>query len=157
MLLQPSCPTPRARREAELPRKHARQVTLVGETGLRRRRREGNAVTNQHPRTLGAAAQQPRVGRQPIGSLEAAQHLIAAQPREPGQLCETRAPRRIVSEALADLLEVAGWRVAPPRRALPCHHAYATCDQRFLECQGIHRLRVWRATVPALETRKHTE
>src|SRR5438552_1852431 len=53
MLLQPCCPTPRARREAELPRKHARQVTLVGETGLRRRRREGNAVTNQHPPPLG--------------------------------------------------------------------------------------------------------
>src|SRR2546425_2565423 len=119
MLLQPCCPTPRARREAELPRKHARQVTLVGETGLRRRRREGNAVTNQHPRTLGAAAQQPRVGRQPIGSLESAQNLIAAQPRELGQVRETRHSRRVVSEALADLLEVRGWRIAPPRRAMP--------------------------------------
>src|SRR5256885_6709453 len=155
-LLQPCCPTPRAGREAELPRKHARHVTLVGETGRRRCRREGSAVTNQHPRTLGAAAQQPRVGRQPIGSLEAAQHLIAAQPREPGQVCETRASRRVVSEAPADLFEVAGWRIAPSRRAMPRHQAYATCDQRFLECQGIHRLRVWRATVPALETRKQT-
>src|SRR5207253_1589718 len=157
MLLQPCCPTPRARREAELPRKHARQVTLVGETGLRRRRREGNAVTNQHPRTLGAAAQQPRVGREPIGSLESAQNLIAAQPRELGQVCETRHARRIVGETLADLLEVRGWRIAPPRRAMPRHQAYATCDQRFLECQGIHRSRVWRAIVPALETdRKST-
>src|SRR2546427_879411 len=155
-LLQPCCPAPRARREAKLPRKHARHVTLVGETGRRRCRREGSAVTNQHPRTLGAAAQQPRVGRQPIGSLEAAQHLIAAQPREPGQVCETRASPRIVSEALADLLEVAGWRIAPPRRAMPRHQAYATCDQRFLECQGIQRSRVWRAIVPALETRKQT-
>src|SRR2546425_4573052 len=155
-LLQPCCPTPRPGREAELPRKHARHVTLVGETGLRGRRRERNAVANQHPRTLGAAAQQPRVGRQPIGSLEAAQHLIAAQPREPGQVCETRASPRIVSEALADLLEVRGWRIAPPRRAMPRHQAYATCDQRFLECQGIHRLRVWRAIVPALETGKQT-
>src|SRR6266516_2179538 len=156
MLLQPCCPTPRARREAELPRKDARQVTLVGETGRRRRRREGNPVTNQHARTLGAAAQQPRVGREPIGALEAAQNLIAAQPREPGQVCETRHSRRIVSEALADLLKVRGWRIAPPRRAVPCHQAYATCDQRFLECQGIHRSRVWRAIVPALETRKQT-
>src|SRR5207249_1410770 len=39
---------------------------------------------------------------------------------------------------------------------MPRHQAYATCDQRLLECQGIHRLRVWRATVPALETRKQT-
>src|SRR3989454_6856450 len=140
-LLQPCCPTPRPGREAELPRKHARHVTLVGETGLRGRRRERNAVANQHPRTLGAAAQQPRVGRQPIGSLEAAQNLIAAQSREPGQVCETRAPRRIVGEALADLLELAGWRIAPPRRAMPRHQAYATCDQRFLECQRIHRSR----------------
>src|SRR2546425_6174290 len=155
-LLQPCCPTPRPGREAELPRKHARHVTLVGETGLRGRRRERNAVANQHPRTLGAAAQQPRVGRQPIGSLEAAQNLIAAQSREPGQVCETRAPRRIVGEALADLLELAGWRIAPPRRAMPRHQAYATCDQRFLECQRIHRSRVWRAIVPALETRKQT-
>src|SRR5438094_1890998 len=155
-LLQPCGPTPRARREAELPRKHARQVTLVGETGLRRRRREGNAVTNQHPRTLGAAAQQPRVGREPIGSLESAQNLIAAQPRELGQVCETGHSRRIVSEALADLLEVRGWRIAPPRRAMPRHQAYATFDQRFLECQGIHRSHVWRAIVPALETRKQT-
>src|SRR3989449_1513402 len=155
-LLQPCGPTPRAGGEAELPRKHARHVTLIGKTGLRRRRREGNAVTNQNPRTLGAAAQQPRVGRQPVGSLETAQNLIAAQPREPGQVCETRHSRRIVSEALADLLEVAGWRIAPPRRAMPRHQAYATCDQRFLECQGIHRSRVWRAIVPALETRKQT-
>src|SRR5437016_3469252 len=156
MLLQPCCPTPRARREAELPRKHARQETLVGETGLRRRRRESNAVTNQHPRTLGAAAQQPRVGRQPIDSLESAQNLIAAQPRELGQVCETGHSRRIVSEALADLLEVRGWRIAPPRRAMPRHQAYTTCDQRFLECQGIHRLRLWSAIVPAFETRKQT-
>src|SRR3989454_1150536 len=155
-LLQPCCPTPRPGREAELPRKHARHVTLVGETGLRGRRRERNAVANQHPRALGAAAQQPRVRRQPIRSLEAAQHLIAAQPREPGQVRETRHARRIVSEALADLLEVAGWRIAPACRAMPRHQAYATCDQRFLECQGIHRSRVWRAIVPALETRKQT-
>src|SRR6266568_8582831 len=155
-LLQPCCPTPRAGGEAELPRKHARHVTLIGETGRRRCRRERTAVTNQHPRTLGAAAQQPGVGRQSIGSLEAAQHLIAAQRREPGQVRETRAPRRIVSEALADLLEVRGWRIAPPRRAMPRHQAYATCDQRFLECQGIHRLREWRAIVPALEARKQT-
>src|SRR3989441_1282231 len=155
-LLQPCCLAPRAGSEAELPRKHARHVTLIGETGRRRCRREGAAVTNQHPRALGAAAQQPRVRRQPIRSLEAAQHLIAAQPREPGQVCETRHSRRIVSEALADLLEVAGWRMAPPRRAMPRHQAYATCDQRFLECQGIHRSRVWRAIVPALETRKQT-
>src|SRR2546422_8632433 len=155
-LLQPCGPTPRAGGEAELPRKHARHVTLVGETGRRRCRRERSAVTNQHPRALGAAAQQPRVGRQPIGSLEAAQHLIAAQPREAGQVCETRASRRVVSEALADLWKVAGWRIAPSRRAMPRHQAYATRDQRFLECQGIHRLRVWRATVPALETRKQT-
>src|SRR2546423_764350 len=101
-LLQPCCPTPRAGGEAELPRKHARQVTLVGETGRRRCRREGTAVTNQHPRTLGAAAQQPRVGRQPICSLEAAQNLIAAQPRELGQVCETGHARRIAREALAD-------------------------------------------------------
>src|SRR5438093_4672966 len=74
-LLQPCCPAPRAGREAELPPKHARQVTLIGKTGRRRRRREGSAVTNQHPRPLGAAAQQPRVGRQPMGSLESAQHL----------------------------------------------------------------------------------
>src|SRR2546429_9872590 len=106
-LLQTCGPPPRAGGEAELPRKHARHVTLVGETGRRRCRRERSAVTNQHPRALGAAAQQPRVGRQPISSLEAAQHLIAAQPREPGQVCETRASRRVVSEALADLLEVA--------------------------------------------------
>src|SRR6266581_1350406 len=97
-LLQPCCPTPRAGGEAELPRKHARHVTLIGETGRRRGRRESSAVTNQHPRTLGAAAQQPGVGRQPIGSLVAAQYLITAQPREPGQVRETRAPRRIVSE-----------------------------------------------------------
>src|SRR5439155_9542769 len=155
-LLQPCCPAPRAGGEAELPRKHARHVTLVGETGRRRRRRERRAVTNQHPRTLGAAAQQPRVGRQPICSLEAAQHLIAAQPRQPGKVCETRHARRIVSEALADLLEVPGWRIAPPRRAMPRQQAYATYDQRFLECQGIHRSRVWRAIVPALETRKQT-
>src|SRR5205809_947828 len=155
-LLQPCGPAPRAGREAELPRKHARHVTLIGETGRRRCHREGSAVTNQHPRTLGAAAQQPRVGRQPICSLEAAQNLIAAQPREPGQVCETGASRRVVSEALADLWKVAGWRIAPSRRAMPRHQAYATCDQRFLECQGIHRLRVWRATVPALETRKQT-
>src|SRR2546428_8578928 len=155
-LLQPCCPTPRAGGEAELPRKDARHVTLVGETGRRRCRRERTAVTNQHPCTLGAAAQQPRVGRQPIGSLESAQHLITAQPRESGQVCETRASRRVVSEALADLWKVARWRIAPSRRAMPRHQAYATCDQRFLECQGIHRLRVWRATVPALETRKQT-
>src|SRR6266704_1839917 len=99
MLLQPCCPTPRARREAELPRKHARQVTLVR---------------------------------------------------------ETRHSRRVVSEALADLLEVRGWRIAPPRRAMPRHQAYTTCDQRFLECQGIHRSRVRLAIVPALETRKQT-
>src|SRR3989454_838702 len=116
-LLQPCCPAPRARREAELPRKHARHVTLVGETGRRRCRREGNAVTNQHPRTLGAAAQQPRVGRQSICALEAAQNLIAAQPREPGQVCETGHSHRVVSEALADLWKVAGRRIAPPRRA----------------------------------------
>src|SRR6266702_3020019 len=155
-LLQPCRPTPRARGEAELPRKHARHVTLIGETSRRRGRRESSAVTNQHPRTLGAAAQQPGVGRQPIGSLVAAQYLITAQPREPGQVRETRAPRRIVSEALADLLEVRGWRIAPARRAMPRHQAYATCDQRFLECQGIHRLRLWRAIVPAFETRKQT-
>src|SRR2546430_13777051 len=119
MLLQPCCPTPRARREAELPRKHARQVTLVGETGLRRRRREGNAVTNQHPRTLGAAAQQPRVGREPIGSLESAQNLIAAQPREPGQVWGTGHSRRIVREALAGLWAVPGSSIAPPRPARP--------------------------------------
>src|SRR5436309_10558527 len=89
-LLQPCCLAPRAGSEAELPRKDARHVTLIGETGRRRCRREGAAVTNQHPRPLGAAAQQPRVGRQPIGSLEAAQNLVAAQPREPGQVCETR-------------------------------------------------------------------
>src|SRR2546426_8891346 len=89
-LLQPCCPPPRTRGEAELPRKDARHVALVGETGRRRCRRERSAVTNQYPRTLGAAAQQPRVGRQPIGSLESAQHLIAAQPREPGQVRETR-------------------------------------------------------------------
>src|SRR5256886_6632675 len=151
-LLQPCCPTPHAGGEAELPRNHARHVTLIGETGRRRCRRESSAVTNQHPRTLGAAAQQPRVVRQPIGSLEAAQHLIAAQPREAGQVCETRASRRVVSEALADLWKVAGWRIAPSRRAMPRHQAYATCDQRFLECQGIHRLRVWRPTVPPLQT-----
>src|SRR5205809_1131231 len=155
-LLQPCCPTPRAGGEAELPRKHARHVTLIGETGRRRCRRERTAVTNQHPRTLGAAAQQPGVGRQPVGSLESAQNLIAAQPRQPGQVCETRHSPRIVSEALADLADVAGWRIAPPRRAMPRHQAYATCDQRFLECQGIHRSRVWRAIVPALETRKQT-
>src|SRR6266849_6865054 len=155
-LLQPCCPTPRAGGEAELPRKHTRHVTLVGKTGRRRRRREGAPVTNQHPRTLGAAAQQPRVGRQSIGSLEAAQDLITAQPRELGQVCETRYARRIVGEALADLLEVARWRIAPPRRAMPRHQAYATCDQRFLECQGIHRSRLCRAIVPALETRKQT-
>jgi len=45
-LLQPCCPTPRAGREAELPRKHARHVTLVGETGRRRCRRESTAVPN---------------------------------------------------------------------------------------------------------------
>src|SRR5881296_3551213 len=39
---------------------------------------------------------------------------------------------------------------------MPRHQAYASCDQRFLECQGIHRSRVWRALVPALETRKQT-
>src|SRR2546422_5566768 len=155
-LLQPCCPTPRARGKAELSRKNARHVTLVGETGLKSCRREGSAVTNQNPRTLSAAAQQPRVGRQPIGSLESAQHLITAQPREPGQVRETRHARRIVGEALADLLEVVGWRIAPPRRAMPRHQAYATCDQRFLECQGIHRSRVWRAIVPPLETRKQT-
>src|SRR2546426_604869 len=155
-LLQPCGPAPRPGREAELPRKHARHVTLIGKTGRRRCRREGTAVTNQHPRTLSAAAQQPRVGRQPICSLEAAQHLIAAQPRQPGKVCETRHARRIVSEALADLLEVRGWRIAPPRRAMPRQQAYATYDQRFLECQGIHRSRVWRAIVPALETRKQT-
>src|SRR3989454_3613439 len=140
-LLEPCCPAPRPGSEAELPRKDARHVTLVGETGLESGRREGIAVTNQHPRTLGAAAQQPRVRRQSIRSLESAQHLIAAQPREPGQVCETRHPRRIVGETLADLLEVRGWRIAPPRRAMPRHQAYATCDQRFLECQGIHRSR----------------
>src|SRR2546425_13280116 len=102
MLLQPCCPTPRARREAELPRKHARQVSLVGETGLRRRRREGNAVTNQHPRTLGVAAQQPRVGRQPIGWLESAQYLTAAKPLALGLVRGTRHPPRVVSNALAD-------------------------------------------------------
>src|SRR5437016_6316422 len=112
-LLQACCPTPRAGSEPELPRKHARHVTLVGKTGRRRRRREASTVTNQHPRTLGAAAQQPRVGRQPISPLEAAQHLIATQPREQGQVRETRHPRRIVGEALADLLEVARWRSAP--------------------------------------------
>src|SRR6266567_3057895 len=94
-LLQPCGPPPRSGGEAELPRKHARHVTLVGETGRRRCRRERTAVTNQHPRTLGAAAQQPCVGRQSIGSLEAAQHLITAQPREPGQVCETGHSRRI--------------------------------------------------------------
>src|SRR6266705_3229022 len=98
-LLQPCGPTPRTGGEAELPRKHARHVTLVGETGLQSCRREGTAVTNQHPRMLRAAAQQPRVGRQPIGSLESAQNLIAAQPSELGQVCDTRRARRIVSEA----------------------------------------------------------
>src|SRR2546426_938597 len=39
---------------------------------------------------------------------------------------------------------------------MPRHQAYATGDQRFLECQGIQRSRVWRAIVPALETRKQT-
>ena len=39
---------------------------------------------------------------------------------------------------------------------MPRHQPYATCDQRFLECQGIQRSRVWRAIVPALETRKQT-
>src|SRR5256885_15360603 len=63
-------------------------------------------------------AQQPRVGRQSICALEAAQNLIAAQPREPGQVCETGASRRVVSEALADLWKVAGWRIAPSRRAM---------------------------------------
>src|SRR6266566_1199933 len=155
-LLQPCCPTPHAGGEAELPRKHARHVTLIGETRRRRCRRESSAVTNQHPRTLGAAAQEPRVGRQPIGSLESAQNLIAAQPRELGQVCETGHSRRIVSEALAGLLEVRGWRIAPPRRAMPRHQAYTTCDQRFLECQGIHRSRGRLAIVPALETRKQT-
>src|SRR2546426_5014031 len=62
-LLQPCGPTPRAGGEAELPRQHARHVTLVGETGLQSCRREGTAGTNQHPRTLRAAAQQPRVRR----------------------------------------------------------------------------------------------
>src|SRR5439155_14683260 len=89
-LLQPCGPAPCAGSEAELPRKHARHVTLVSKTGRRRRRRERGAVSNKHPRPLGAAAQQPRVRRQPVGSLEAPQHLIAAQPREPGQLCEIR-------------------------------------------------------------------
>src|SRR5438094_10128990 len=73
-LLQPCGPTPRAGSEPELPRKHARHVTLVSETGRGRRRRERAAVSNQHARPLGAAAQQPRVGRQPVCSLEAAQH-----------------------------------------------------------------------------------
>src|SRR6266702_2897188 len=76
-LLQPCGPAPRAGREAELPRKQARHVTLIGETSRRRCRRESTAVPNQKPRTLGAAAQQPGVGRQPICSLEAAQNLIA--------------------------------------------------------------------------------
>src|SRR6266446_379649 len=102
-LLQPCCPAPGSGGEAELPRKHARHVTLVGKTRLRCRRRERSAVTNQHSRTLGAAAQYPRVGRQPVCSLEAAQHLIATQPREPGQVCQPRHSRCIVSEALADL------------------------------------------------------
>src|SRR3989441_6203229 len=62
-LLQPCCPTPRAGGEAELPRKDARHVTLVCETGLKSCRREGTAGTNAHPRTLRAAAQQPRVRR----------------------------------------------------------------------------------------------
>src|SRR5437016_1791117 len=57
-LLQPCCPAPRARGEAELPRKHARHVTLVGETGRRRCPGEGSAVTNQHPRTLGARSEE---------------------------------------------------------------------------------------------------
>src|SRR6266576_2947399 len=35
-LLQPCGPAPRAGGEAELPRKHARHVTLVSETGRRR-------------------------------------------------------------------------------------------------------------------------
>ena len=39
---------------------------------------------------------------------------------------------------------------------MPRHQAYATCDQRFLERQGIHRLPVLFAAVPALETRKQT-
>src|SRR5437762_12440967 len=39
-LLQPCGPTPRAGSEPELPRKHARHVTLVSETGRGRRRRE---------------------------------------------------------------------------------------------------------------------
>src|SRR5256886_10039315 len=46
--------------------------------------------------------------------------------------------------------------MAPPHRAMPRHQAYATCDQRFLECQGIHRSRVWLAIIPALEARKQT-
>src|SRR5437660_4476587 len=46
--------------------------------------------------------------------------------------------------------------MAPPHRAMPRHQAYATCDQCFLECQSIHRSRVWLAIIPALEARKQT-
>src|SRR5207244_4814058 len=130
-LLQPCCPAPRARGEAELPRKYARHVTLVGETGRRRCRRERSAVTNQHPRALGAAAQEPRVRRQPIGSVEAAQHLIAAQPREPSQVCETRASRRVVSEALAERWKGGGRSIAPPPPPTTQHQPYYTCAQSF--------------------------
>src|SRR2546426_8115101 len=48
-LLQPCGPTPRAGGEAELPRKNARQVALVGETGLKSCRRGGRGVTSQNP------------------------------------------------------------------------------------------------------------
>src|SRR5207248_2604785 len=140
--------------ELELPREDARQVTLIRKTGRCRRRRKRAAVPNQHSRPLGAAAQQPRVRRQSVCAFEPAQHLIAAQPCEPGQLREIRYARRIVAEALADLADFRGWRSTPPRRAMPRHQAHAACDQSFLEREGIHLPRVWRAIIPALESRK---